>query len=488
MRTWLIVWGLTAAQLQAGPPVLDALYPSGGQAGKEVEVEAIGKFDKEAWPPTVQTNSSFVTMEPGDLGKFKVRISDDAPAEPVLVWIADQEGASPPRIFVPSPDAQVMEAGDNDTLATTKEVISSLPAVFHGRLEKKDDVDLIRLPGLKQGDRLVAQVDAYSLLTGSDPFLHLLDAGGREIAFSSDTHNLDPLLEHVLPEDGDYYLQINALEAKASSNVYFAGGKNRVYRISLGLGNAPLPTFPKPSAQEGESIHVPARVAGTLEHPGETDTFEIALENGMPLLIRVEAATWHSPVDAVLDIYRPGGALLKTLDDSKPSMDPEYSFSPAEEGAFKLSVRDRFQRGGPAFRYHLVLEPRKPDFDATTKTQTLVVKAGESKDLSLDLEREHGHDLPLQIELQGLPDSLSYSVADIPAKSGSIKVKLEAKPDAPAFNGFFQVRVREKGQEEGGTPVEKNVRATFQTKESRGDYLVNEHPELWLTVIPKSEK
>lgn len=488
MRTWLFIWALAMVPLHAAPPVLDVLYPSGGQAGAEIEVEAIGKFDKATWPPKVRTNSTYVTMEPGDLGKLKVRIAKDAPAEPVLVWIANPEGASPPRFFVPSPEAQVMEVGDNDLPTTTKEVIPTLPAVFHGRLEKTDDVDFIRLPTLKKGTRLVAKVDAYSLLTGSDPFLHLMDAEGREIAFSSDTHNLDPLLEHVIPADGDYLLQINALEAKASANVFFAGGKNRVYRIYVGLGEAPLPTFPEPTAREGEPVTMPARVFGTLAQPGETDTYNVDLKKGEPLLVRVEAAKWHSPVDAVLDIYRPSGALLRNVDDSRPTTDPEYSFSPSEDGAFQLKVRDRFQGGGPAFRYHLVVEPRKPDFDVTTKTQTIVVKAGESKELSLDLVRLHGHDLSLEVEMEGLPESLSYKAVDVPAKSGAVKIRLEAAAEAPVFNGIFQVRLRETSAKEDDSPTQRTVRATFQTGDSRGDYLINEHPELWLTVIPKADK
>ena len=100
---------------------------------------------------------------------------------------------------------------------------------MNGKLEKRDDIDFFRLP-LKKGQTLTATIDGYGLGSAIDPFLHLYGPDGQEIALASDSRNLDPILTHAIAENGDYTIQVVAIDHKASSNVSFAGGAAMIYR------------------------------------------------------------------------------------------------------------------------------------------------------------------------------------------------------------------------------------------------------------------
>jgi hypothetical protein len=474
---------LAAAPLPAAPPELKALHPSGGQVGTEFEVEAVGKFAKETWPPAVWTSRPGVAFTPTESpGRFRVRIAPDTPPGPLLVRLHAPDGPSPCRIFVVGPLPEVLENPDNDAPASTQAVLASLPVVVNGRFEKGDDVDVFRLPGLQAGQTVSARVTSYGLLAPNDPFLHLLDPRGHEIAFGSVTHNLDPQLEHVLAENGDHFLQINALEAKATANVSFVGGTDRVYRIEV--RDAPLPPPPLPGAVggEGDPLTSAGRLEGCLAAPGETDRFPFPAKKGETWIVRAEARLLHLPTDPVLRILRPDGSEHAKADDTGPRPDAELTFKPAVDGTHTVEISDRYRRGGAAFRYHLLAAAPAPSCDVLASADAFSVKAGAETELALTLTRLHGHAAPLRLEATGLPPGVSLAPADLPPKSGPATAKLVAAPDAAAWTGPFRLTVREEG---AAAPI--LVRATFQTGDSRGDYLVNEHPDLWLTVTPAAK-
>ncbi len=479
---------LPGALLRAAPPELKAFHPSGGQAGGELEVEAVAKFTPETWPPGIWTSREGVTFTPLDTpGKFRVAIAPDTPPGPLLVRLHNPEGPSPTRIFVVGELPEILENPDNNTPGSTQAVLESLPVVVNGRLEKSNDVDFYRLRGLKKGQTISARVDSYGLLAPNDPFLHLLDRDGHEIAYGSVSHNLDPRLSHVIPGDGDYFLQINALDSKAAANVSFVGGAERVYRIEIRPGPFLHPALPGAVGGEGDPLTTEGRLEGCLSTPGEIDRFILPAKKGEARLVRVESHGLHLPVDPVLRVLRPDGGELTRIDDVASRPDPEYLLKAAVDGDYIVEVSDRYRRGGPEYRYQILATEPAPAFAARTKADSLVVKAGGSAEWTVDMERLHGHQVPLKLEWENLPEHVTVEQPEFPAKNGSVQIKVSAGKEAGPWNAPVRPVVREVPAD-GAEPLGSAIRATFLTPESRGDYLINEHEYLWLTVVPEPEE
>ncbi|MEQ1841436.1 MAG: PPC domain-containing protein [Verrucomicrobiales bacterium] len=467
LAIWILVLGASAAS--AAPPALTGLHPAGlAIGGPEVIVEAIGT---SAWPVKAWCSSPSVRIEPlEEKGKLRIAANADAMPGPVLIRLYNAEGSSEARIFVLGRGPEILETQPNDRLADAQ-AITTLPVTVNGIFEKRGDVDFFRLT-LRKGQTISAQLDSYVLRSEIDPFLHLIAPDGRELALASDTQNLDPALVAEIPADGVYIVELNAIGHKANAEVSFAGGKDKVYRLHLQAGPLAQPDLPKPDSLEGPGpVKAPCRIQGTLSAPGERDRYRIEAEPGAKLRIRVEAASLHLPMDPVLRVYRPDGGLLREIDDAGTLPDPVYDLTVPKDGFFDAEVRDRFRRQGMI--YQLVVGPVVPVFRVTATQDAVMVPAGKSAELTLQLTREDGHSAPLELALADLPAGVTWKAEAIPDKTGPFKLTLSAPETAAAFQGPFHITV-------GTQPVVR----TWQTEESRGDYLINETADFWITVTP----
>jgi len=85
------------------------------------------------------------------------------------------------------------------------------------------DIDYFRFDG-KAGDRIVVDIDAKSAGSALDGYLFLLDTDGySELAENDDEvlyEKQDPLLEYILPRDGEYYLKFQAWDHPMGNGQY----------------------------------------------------------------------------------------------------------------------------------------------------------------------------------------------------------------------------------------------------------------------------
>ena len=108
-----------------------------------------------------------------------------------------------------------------------------MPVVLNGRINPAADIDLFRFSG-KKGQKLVAAIAAHALdvhgQSGTygiaDFSLDLLDANGRTLVSVEDSLGFDPLIEHTLPYDGEYFVRVQLLN--------YLGFYEAVYRLTLG--------------------------------------------------------------------------------------------------------------------------------------------------------------------------------------------------------------------------------------------------------------
>ncbi|MEM7391492.1 MAG: hypothetical protein AAF492_04010, partial [Verrucomicrobiota bacterium] len=300
---------------------MDALYPAGARAGTEIKVTGVGGFNP--WPVEAWTPADGVEFKAEkDKGVFTVSIRPDVAPGAIPVRLFNEEGASVLKSFMVGGWEELEEKEPNNTVKDAQP-IKLLPVVINGRLEKRGDSDFFKVR-LKQGRKLFGWVDAYGLGAPIDCFLHVYDDRGLEVALASESHNPDPRLMFPVERDGDYVLQVVAIDHPPSTSVSFTGSPKAVYRLSLSTQAPPAPSLPD-AAPEGDlsvALKPPVAIRGRLGRPGETDRFLLDVAKGASWDIRVEAHRYQLPMDPVMSVFRPNGSLVREVDDVRPSPDP----------------------------------------------------------------------------------------------------------------------------------------------------------------------
>ncbi|MFW6303995.1 MAG: hypothetical protein ACOC2L_05170 [Candidatus Sumerlaeota bacterium] len=140
--------------------------------------------------------------------------------------------------------AGLMEAEPNDTREQAQAV--TLDHIIDGRVDKDGDADVFRFDA-KQGDTIVAEVDARRLRSPVDSLVQIMDASGKVLAWNDDyvdkvghlhrdmgllTHHADSYLMCEIPKDGVYYARMTDTRGH--------GGEDFAYRLRL---SHPRPDF-----------------------------------------------------------------------------------------------------------------------------------------------------------------------------------------------------------------------------------------------------
>lgn len=133
---------------------------------------------------------------------------------------------------------ELLEAEPNQDTSCSQAL--PLPAVINGRVEVGGDRDLFRIDG-RQGQVLVAEIQARRLGSPLDSLLRLLDASGSQLAINDDhedlgagltTHHADSRIAAELPADGPYFLELTDTARR--------GGPAFTYRLKI---SEPRPDF-----------------------------------------------------------------------------------------------------------------------------------------------------------------------------------------------------------------------------------------------------
>tara|TARA_Y100001934_G_scaffold82223_2_gene101984 strand:- start:1855 stop:3369 length:1515 start_codon:yes stop_codon:yes gene_type:complete len=481
----------TIAITQAAPPRLDAISPPGGQAGTTNLVKSYGGIG--AWPVEVWCNNPGIKFAPTKTRyQYALSIGKDVKPGPYLVRIHNYQGVSRTTIFVVGGGKEIEEKEPNGNFAEANS-LTNFPIVINGRLEKTGDTDFFKLK-LKKGQTIYANVDGYSLGALIDPFIHLYDPDGYDIAVASDTHNIDPFLKHTVDKDGTYSLQVFAIDHKATVDVSFSGRSDAVYRLTVSIDDKRHPGLPfKAKTKEAkekkdniQEIKLPATVDGTIAKFNERDRYKFAAKKGDNIFIRVDSHKLHYPLDPVLVVNRPDGRLLRETDDTKPTRDPEYYLKVSQDGDYSVEIFDRFRNGREDFRYRLSVAKPPPAFEVSIDKDVYELNAGKSVDLKLTLKPTFGYKEQLKAILSKLPEGVSLEAGEIKGSDKSATLKLKA--DAKAKNASIPVQIHL--EETGESKRRHAVTKTFITADSRGDYLLNQTDWLWLRVIEakKEEK
>jgi hypothetical protein len=519
--------------VQAAPPDVKWVYPTGGQIGQKITAKVSGKINQ---PGTqVWCDNPAVVFEIPEKDN-DLTISTSADARPGLYWLRffNAEGATAQMPFVLGRLPEVVEVEPNNDVAKAQAIEQSM--MINAKLGAANDVDVYAVT-LKKGQTLVAQVDAnWRLGFPVDPIIQVLTANGTVIEQVDDDHGFDPMIAFAAPADGTWLVRVFGFPAAPNSTIRFAGGADYLYRLTLTTGpvanhvepaavqsgnetsvklvgwNLPdtlsqpikidagaLPGFTHAelphevsltlvdepvliadepcNAEKPLAVTVPATVCGAIDEPGDEDSFRFSAKKGEVLVIASESRSLGHPLDTVVTVFDKDGKSLGESDDAvRNKADSRLVFSVKADGDYTVRVRDLFEKGGWRFAYRLSIRPRQPSVKLTLKADVFKATPGTPLEIPVTIARNDGFKEEVTISVQDLPEGATVEPAKSEAKGDTSKaVKLILKTDdAKPFNGPLRIV----GQYGEGSSVSAEFDLTTFKRSTE---------DIWLTILPKKE-
>ena len=326
--------------LSAAAPVLDHLFPSALQVGTTNTVTAIGKF--EPGPPRIWQEGEGVRWTPTtNNGVFEVVVDPNAIPGVRFVRAFNEEGATGPRFLTITSDPQTSEMEPNGD-PTSAQLLPPGVNTVNGRLEKNGDVDVYAVD-LEAGQTLVADLEAYRLMSPLDPVLRLIDPRGVMVAWNhDDPRSMDPFLAWTAERGGRHLLQVFAFPYPADAEIRFTGNAKGVYRLKTTTG--PFVRFTQPlGVQRGASNRLEA-VGWNL---GSTNAVPMAFDGSVP----------EGAVETVLPIPGRPWPLVAPVGDGAEGLElePNGTVAQAMPVVIPSSVSGDLERAGDVDHFRITV-------------------------------------------------------------------------------------------------------------------------------------
>jgi hypothetical protein len=533
---FLLVLSSVAPPLFAAPPQAEQFFPPGGQLGQTVEIDVVGKFER--WPPQVWVSRAGLTLTPIEKkGKFTAQVAPDATPGACWVRLYDHQGASSPIPWIVGTLPEQTEVEPNDRPEQAPHFATD-PIVINGRLQARGDVDHFALH-VSQGAVLVAEIESHcSLGSPLDATLQIVSTDGFVLAHNDDDRGLDPRIAFVAPRAGTYVVRVLGFPAAPNSSIALAGGPAFVYRLTItthALLDYALPlavrrnssqtielfgwNLPEESTQievvtsgrpeqitlsdprftnrlslpvidhlclceqepndreTATPVEIPFTLSGRIAAAGDEDCVRFSAKAGEKFFISVESRMLGFPLDPVLEVFTLQGKSLARVDDMGDDRDAAIDFTVPADGEYVVSLSDLHRSASPRHVYRLTVRRSEPDFQVTLADDHFSVKAGETLEIPVTVNRLYGFDQEIAIEALDLPPGARCEPVVSAAEGDSSKsVNLAIKTTSAPYSGV----VRVVGRTTGAEPVIRQGAAAVAGKPLS-------LAELWLTVTSEKQ-
>lgn len=438
--------------------------------------------------------------------------------------------------------------------AAEAEPINRRNTTIFGYIEpaQQADIDVFRIRR-KKGERISVEVNAVRLSTlwwsreELDLMVRILDENGRELAMSDDSpmHVQDPVLAIAAPADGEYFIEIQQALHKNGNNTYsqhyiahigdyerprtvfpLGGSPNEELEVRL-LGDplgerkaiaqlsgqagdfawdfgAPSTqtmrvsnhrnVFESETAEPAAAGELPVALNGIIAKPSESDAYRIEVSKDKPLLVRVYARSFGTPLDSYLEIVHEESGEIELEKDDAGSYeerglmgvparfrrleiaDPSVVWTPKHDGAYLIKVRDATHAGTPFSAYRVEVSEPENRIDTalislnysrdSTRDTSLAIPQGNRWTVRVYLGEGQGNRFKEDIRLiaSGLPNGIEMIAPQrISAVNGKypspVAVQFVAAADAKPDGRTIQLLAR---PAEGSTPLASASSQSFQ--------------------------
>lgn len=477
--------------LWAQPPSVTHAVPSGVSVAQPTDVTFVGAGlagSTGAWTNAPGT----LELAPGIEGNntrpdsviYRFTPAANATVGVYGVRFVGPAGVSGLRLLMVDDLATVLDNSANKTIETAQPV--AFPAAVDGACEA-ESYDYYKI-SVAAGQRISVEVVGRRLGSPVDPVVRLIDASGREFAFSDDEPGIgyDCRFMHTFAAAGDYLLEVSDRGNKGSPSHRYrlrigdfplvtapfptggpAGGTVRVAvagaqvegvspmtvalpqgasaslvslaaKFNTGAGSAPLTLLtstlpeqiemePNDAPESATRAAIPGVFNGRFEVPKDRDWFEFSAKAGQRFRFIGITRALGSPTDLFMRLRKADGTVLAEAEDSGAD-EGIIDFAFTEDGVFRLSVEDNLsRRGGPEHVYRVEVEPYRPGFTLALDADKFdVPKGGYFLAKVTTVRRDYTG--PITLSVVGAGDGFQLSNNVIPENAAEVVMTVKA-PD-----------------------------------------------------------
>lgn len=490
----------------AQPPVVEHLFPAGGQRGTVLNFSLGGSLGSTPLRPW--SDSAGLHFEADESpGQFRLALAPTVSPGPHLVRFFNAQGCTAPRLFIVGELPETIELGSPEFSGIGEE-LRTLPVTVNGRLSQPGEVDTYRLR-LEPSQTFRAELTALGFDSPLAARLTLLAPDGAAVGESTNAPVQDPVLVTTIHQRGVHRLLVESAARTAATARFEVAGEARIYRLACTL----VPPLPAPSvtpeppgfeipglpdtgsslvvrapADSSAPLHpemlsptaaVPGTFTGFINPAGDEDRFGFLATREEVYRFAARAGSLASPLAPVLRVLDGAGDILAA---SAPDPDPTLEWIAPADGAYAIVIADARGEGGPDFRYELEILAPEPRLLAEVDEHTFRLRPGESVSLEIRLHRPDTHRGLVTVMTSGLPDDVTGAGAVIAPDGAATRLHLTASPNARPSNQPFRVVLVDPGAVPPRVLVaQAPLRGRFAPP---GTLLRNETDALWLTVLP----
>ncbi|HEY2841977.1 MAG TPA: PPC domain-containing protein [Pirellulales bacterium] len=425
---------------------------------------------------------------------YRVTVPADAAVGIYGLRVATVGGVSNLRLAMVDDLPSANDNGANKTIATAQEL--TLPIAVDGACEA-ETFDFYKF-NAAAGQRVSVEVVARRLGYALDPAIRLLDATGRELAYSDDEPGLgaDCHFAHTFAAAGTYTIEIR--------DIRYAGGPTHRYRMRIGnfplstttfpmgarrgstpklqlasaaAGDAPLSVWipttehadratiaaklpggqgsamlnvatggageqvelePNNTPETASPIALPCAINGRFDAAKDRDYYQFDAKAGQRWIFTSETRSLGSPSDLFLRLFKADGGQLAEVEDSGGD-DGVLDWTAPADGVYRLMVEDLLRRGGPEFVYRINAQPYRAGFTLSVDADKFDAPTGGVLVAKVSCARRD-YEGPITLSLAGAPEGVTLGNATIPEKGKETNLSLTF-PASLAPGAWANIRI-----------------------------------------------
>lgn len=428
----LVIFGLNQGSASAQLPVtqLGTVFPPGGTAGTEFEVDVIDGTDLDELSGLVFSSPGIQQIDHPDPHsnprKFRVKIAPDVPAGYHSVRAEGRFGVSNARMFrveqIPVQSLQESDWKNNEP------VTIDINTAYYSRCESGGDIDEFRVD-LQQNQQYQIRVNCLALDSRMNPTVEVYGPNGRRIAFARQIGDQDPLLNFTATQAGTYKIRIY--------DFLFQNSSAHLYRLVI--ANWKIPTQIQPPVF---STAAELKFHGTIaeENSKSIDLQNLTNDSGHPLL-----SGFINPREMLVDrqVVRLSPQDKQSFLTSLPvintpilaEVEPNNEVAQSQQIALPANVTGRFDDATDVDRY--LFDVNKGE---TIWLQVFAERDGKILDPFVQLEHVYKDDKGNEIVKSiPVPDDLTTNL--VPNVFDTVTDDIDFKTVAPE-EGQFRVSIR----------------------------------------------
>lgn len=136
-----------------------------------------------------------------------------------------------------------------------------------------------------------------------------------------------------------------------------AGGDTPPHTLCVDRVTPVAEKEPNDGLARAQPVKVGQTVHGKIDRAQDVDVYRFDAAAGQKVVIEVHAARLGSPLDSYLTLYDAAGQVVAICDDIAGSTDSRIAPTLAAAGAYRVSVADVHDQGGPTYAYRLSIRP-----------------------------------------------------------------------------------------------------------------------------------